>query len=677
MAQHDIIIKTDFDPSDPSDGSKKDDRAGAPIDFARVRRILWQARYWIGGAIALGLLVGFLFAKLFVKNPYNTTALLQYEGPPDVPGMPPPDPDALATAAEAFGVQPVLVKIKERSGFKGDLSTLRRQIAFTTDLQSNAVHLEVTGDSAEGVAEFSKIVVESFLEFHEEQLANRIGTEIGKLEKRRVAALKEAETARSAYQKFRQEHGIIDAGKETEGSLDSAAKLTAQSELAGTDIKALEARVSTLREQLQRTPKNMVVSTSTSPEVLQYNQLRGELANARTTLSPEHPRVQALQQQVLMLESQIKSGQLSKTGAANVGANPLYQMLSEQLQQAEGNLSALKEQQKGLSELATKAQTNVEKLSAVEGDAAALLSKVKIADQLVADLQTGISQLRDALEQPSSGFQVIDVGSKPEYAQRSKKKYMVLLAFPMIFVAGVIGFFGWKELRGFRIRTPAELSFWGKGPVIASTAWPRVDQGLDELIADLDDYAPEAKGRMLIVGATENDADFAREVAERLNDDWKPDPESIATALSSQHPARPSSRAPGGPLQTPPPMKPYTLRPSSNAPGSNALVTVRQASALSAVLPKVEERMIAEAWTGAPNGQALRRAARLADRVVVLVHSGTISSIELAKFPSRLGRNDGVGYILVGLEADLLNLPDRVGDVEKFWKARATQDSVA
>lgn len=76
-----------------------------------------------------------------------------------------------------------------------------------------------------------------------------------------------------------------------------------------------------------------------------------------------------------------------------------------------------------------------------------------------------------------------------------------------------------------------------------------------------------------------------------------------------------------------------------------------------------------EAWDGPYDGQGLRRAARLADRVLVLVRSGTVSAMQLRGIQNRLGRQSGIGYIVVGLPEELRSLRDRVGDVAGFWRA--------
>jgi hypothetical protein len=85
-------------------------------------------------------------------------------------------------------------------------------------------------------------------------------------------------------------------------------------------------------------------------------------------------------------------------------------------------------------------------------------------------------------------------------------------------------------------------------------------------------------------------------------------------------------------------------------------------------LARRPERLRLEAWDGPFEGQALRRAARLADRVVVLVRSGVASALQLNGIRKRLGRDHGIGYIVVGIADELRTLPDRAGDVTAFWR---------
>jgi hypothetical protein len=84
---------------------------------------------------------------------------------------------------------------------------------------------------------------------------------------------------------------------------------------------------------------------------------------------------------------------------------------------------------------------------------------------------------------------------------------------------------------------------------------------------------------------------------------------------------------------------------------------------------------VALAWNGPLSGPVLRRAARLAHRVMVVVSSG-LSVVELARIKTRLGRDEGVGYVLVNLEDAYLDTEDRVGPVEDFWRGARDADSL-
>ena len=78
---------------------------------------------------------------------------------------------------------------------------------------------------------------------------------------------------------------------------------------------------------------------------------------------------------------------------------------------------------------------------------------------------------------------------------------------------------------------------------------------------------------------------------------------------------------------------------------------------------------VALAWNGPLSGPVLRRAARLAHRVVVVVSSGA-SAIDLTRVQARLGREDAVGYVLINSEDRYAEHHDRVGPVDQFWQGK-------
>jgi hypothetical protein len=342
------------------------------------------------------------------------------------------------------------------------------------------------------------------------------------------------------------------------------------------------------------------------------------------------------------LRAQLRTGGGVSTGAESLlTINTTYQAIEGQLLDTRSNLEALRERQKGLSEMADRAQHRVEAFSDIEGEASALLAEVKVNDNLVSGLRHSEAVLEDALHDPPSGFVVLDPGAVPERPIRNKMKKIVLVAIPMLSVVLALFVVLLREFRGFRLETPAEVAFWADAPVLGATTWPDDPHGLDELIAGFDDLVPQAKGSLLLLGGSPNESRIANDLASRMNNDWFPTDEPAAS--HSNPPPQPAERAP---LQTPPPAGPYPFRHAGAR--SVALVRVPPPPPVEPVrLARAVDRFRLKAWDGPDEGQALRRAARLADRVVVLVRSGAISAPKLAGLEHRIGRHHGIGYIVV------------------------------
>ncbi|HKP57517.1 MAG TPA: hypothetical protein VJV78_12385 [Polyangiales bacterium] len=190
-----------------------------------------------------------------------------------------------------------------------------------------------------------------------------------------------------------------------------------------------------------------------------------------------------------------------------------------------------------------------------------------------------------------------------------------------------------RELRGLRVHTARETAFWANAPVVASSTWPREATALRELVDELSDAALGLRGTTLVVGAGVHEALLAREVAY-----W------LSHLTSSAH-----------------------LR----ALGSGAHVGAELAAVnpLGLVPRRDDAFASAWAWDGPTEGLSLRRAARLADRVLVVVGAGTLSISDAARLCTSLGRTSGVGLLLVGLNAELARLPDRAGEAKRFWTA--------
>ena len=612
------------------------------------------------GASVCGVLFGLFWVKVVIGPNYESVVWLRHEEGFRLAGHEFSTGHALGPAAEALHRDSVLRRIRERAGLDWDLLLVAAHIDYRFDPRGgDTLEIVVSGDTAEWAAEFAELVTEVFLNYHRERNARRIEQEIASVSGRIEAAQREAEEARRLYNEFRERHGIADLSSEQRSTVSSAAQWRVDSEFAAAEARALEARIRSLEKQLAETPKTSMVGGGVSPEREAYNRLRQELVSARASLSPDHPRVQALEHQVAQLQSQIRSG---GGGESVVGSNSAYVALTSELREAKSELTALLARQKGLTDMAEKAQQRMDSFSGVEGEASTLLAEVEVNEALIARLQGIEAALEDALGNPPSGFSVLDPGSAPELPTANKKKPAIFAAISFIGLFLGLVFVFWREFAGLRVQTPAEIAFWGSGPVLAATPWPVDPLGLDELVAGLDDLAPDANGTLLILAASPEDAPLARDFARRVNEDWFVDgPVAAAPAGRVSVPRQQT------PLTTPPPSGPYPI--GGSARQSAAPARPSTALALRPVqLVRRDQRIRLEAWDGPFEGQSLRRAARLADRVIVLVRSNGTTALGLHGVHRRIGRQDGIGFVVLALPQELESLPDRVGNVVGFWK---------
>ena len=79
-------------------------------------------------------------------------------------------------------------------------------------------------------------------------------------------------------------------------------------------------------------------------------------------------------------------------------------------------------------------------------------------------------------------------------------------------------------------------------------------------------------------------------------------------------------------------------------------------------------------WDGAMEGAALRSACREAARVLYVTRSGRENALSALTLTERLGREPGVGCVLLGVGPALATSADRVGDLVAFWNAPEPTD---
>jgi hypothetical protein len=336
-------------------------------------------------------------------------------------------------------------------------------------------------------------------------------------------------------------------------------------------------------------------------------------------------------------------------GAVSVTQNAQHVALEAGISQSKVSREAALERQQSYKRLLDESQQRLAQLSAAQGRAQQLLSAIASDEAHKNELEALRVRTSDQVRNAAADFRVVTPATPPDKPNPSQRR-AIAFRFPLgAVVLALLGIIGY-ELRGLRVHTAREAGFWANAAVIASSTWPREQTTLGALVDELSDAAPAVRGTTLVVGARVNEVPLAREIAYWL---------SHLTGWSQR----------GGVVGADEPLVPEAVvQGPTNVRVSPELQENVQSTALAR--RGNDSLTIAQAWDGPPHGPSLRRAARLADRVLVVVAAGTLSITEVSQLRSRLGRSTGIGLLLVGLDPDFVKLPDRVGEVERFWETR-------
>jgi len=617
---------------DDSEGSA---RPGTPIDPLRLWGALRKRWQWILTAAVIGAFIGAAIAKKFAQQTFNAHAVVTWEPTATL------DVVERTTIIESMTMVSNLEEVKKRLKLELPARLINNFLTVSMVPTSNNIGVDANWSDAQGAAKLANTVVDVFLDARKRAVRSRLDGIVNRYREAEAEGKRRQEEAVKAYDAFRREAGFNDITQERELAIQQYADLMAQADSARSKAEAANSELASLKTDGSGSEAPVSVFTEidqkqAAADAARLPVARNELAAAKRQFNDDHPTVRRLDAEINALEARVRarSGDPSRTRArveaAAKGAAAKQRAAEEYQNQLKGRLN---------------------KLSDVEGKAAMLLGELKVADEAHERARQLLTAAEFDAAQPRDEERLQERAEPPEFASASPRK-RIAIAFPFIF-AGLtaLGLILWA-FRKLDVRTPKEAAFWSSSPVVGASTWPRDPDMLPSLMHDLDDFAPHAEGVTLIVGLSLSEAHLARKVAE-----W--DGHRMGKGIDD--PSRMLTAGLSGSLR---PMAPGRSFPSGDG-GSNS--AEREAANANA------NQMQILTLTGPVPAQALRRAARLADRVLVVVTSGKHSILQMGKIKGRLGRDHGIGVLLVGLEKDLALVRDRVGDVSEFWQSSAAR----
>ena len=541
-----------YDFGEEEASAEKPRRPGLPVE---PRRLLWIVRDH-RKRLLKAFLIASVFALLgsfFVPRTFESSAQLLYEGTPELEREGArPTPDAFIDAAVASSR---LREVRDRLSWDVSLEALESQIEVTLESEA-AMRIVGFDTSSERAQALTQAVLDVFLARQVSFNHTRLERLTAENEQGLEHAIEERDEAAAAYALFREKSGKPDVIQEKEQLLVRADSLRTQAEAASVEVLAQRARIGELEKAQKELPRQMVASARKgSPVDSPLAQARSELASARASLSEQHPRVQALEQRVASLQAQRK-GQRAELGERTMAVNPARSAVDQQLATARAALAAAKEREAALLVLLKTIRAEMESLSPDEGEARQLVGAVEAADERFTQLTARAAELRDASLGPLTGFRVLSAPMLPEESHPSGPYMLMLVMLPMVTVLIFALVIIVRRLRTLPVEAPREVAWWGNGPVLGTSVWPRDPGALETFVDELEDYGMYGAGRTLVVPASEVEREIACSFAMRLADA----PWLAAAILDVGDRAGMASTA--APVVTPPPSAQSSTPPS-------------------------------------------------------------------------------------------------------------------
>ncbi|MDH3202955.1 MAG: hypothetical protein OEM15_18855, partial [Myxococcales bacterium] len=492
----------------------KPKRPGLPVEPRRILGILAGHRKELIRAF-VGAAVLALIASFFVPRTYESSAHILYEGTPLLDGdSDKDDPDAfLDTALSSSRLR----EVRERLGWNHSLKALAAQLRVAQESESS-MQIVAEAGTAEDAQALAQTVLDVFLDRQASFNANRLEA----LRTETQVALEHAKERRAeaakAYESFQEKSGKPDLLQDQARLLERVAELRSGADEAAVEAAAQRARIEELQKAQRDLPRQVVASATVgTPVDAPLAQARAELATARATLSEEHPRVQALQQRVNSLQKQRQS-QPNERGEQMMMSNPARDAVEQELATTRAALAAAEEREAALRVLIKSVKAEADALAPAEDEARQVLQALAVADKRLGDLNERATRLHDAAVGPMTGFRVLSAPQLPEEARPSKTSVLLLALLPILVVLIFALVTLARTLRTLAVEAPREVAWWGNGPVLGTSVWPRDPDALDVFVDELEDHGVRGAGRTLVVPATETERDIACAFAIRLSE---------------------------------------------------------------------------------------------------------------------------------------------------------------
>ena len=344
---------------------------------------------------------------------------------------------------------------------------LKKNITTAPFKDTEIMQFTARAETAEKAQQVNKLIVEGFLNRLTELSRDQQKATRGFIEERAVAAKKELQDAENKLTEYTKANDIIapdDAVKLATEKMGMVDKLNAENKVA---LATANARLASTNAQLNGEAASIADNKSIQLYNQQLAQLEGERISYLDKYTPQHPKVQQVEQEIANLKQKINA-EINKVASLQAPSdNPVHQQLLAAKFTSEAEASVAQSNLAKLAQIDSDNKADLRTLSDKEQEFVNLMRDVTVANEIYVMLAKRVEEAKVAEASVATEVQVVDSGTLPEKPAKPKKALTLLLA-ALLGALASSGFVVVRELLNRTIKTSDDVANYLELPVLGS-----------------------------------------------------------------------------------------------------------------------------------------------------------------------------------------------------------------
>ena len=344
---------------------------------------------------------------------------------------------------------------------------LKKNITTAPFKDTEIMQFTARAETAEKAQQVNKLIVEGFLNRLTELSRDQQKATRGFIEERAVAAKKELQDAENKLTEYKKANDIIapdDAVKLATEKMGMVDKLNAENKVA---LATANARLASANAQLNGAAASIADNATIQVYNKQLAQLEGERISYLDKYTPQHPKVQQVEQEIANLKQKINE-EISKVASLQSPSdNLVHQKLLTEKFTSEAEASVAQSNLAKLAQIDSDNKADLRSLSDKEQEFVNLMRDVTVANEIYVMLAKRVEEAKVAEASVATEVQVVDSGTLPEKPAKPKKALTLLLA-ALLGALASSGFVVVRELLNRTIKTTDDVANYLELPVLGS-----------------------------------------------------------------------------------------------------------------------------------------------------------------------------------------------------------------